>query len=130
MRICAIGRLNLRKTSRRDDIDEGLQLVFGNGCAAKLDSLNVSSINSRLNLGDIGSKLKILQQIQNDNPYQCGTNSVLHMAYHYFFEEDHHDFYKTSFDCDDNEDMSNIEMSSDSDSRIVCNRCHTLLPAS
>ncbi|KAG1926710.1 hypothetical protein F2P79_024705 [Pimephales promelas] len=35
MRICAIGRLNLRKTSRRDDIDEGLQLVFGNGCGSK-----------------------------------------------------------------------------------------------
>ncbi|KAG1931669.1 hypothetical protein F2P79_021545 [Pimephales promelas] len=99
MRICAIGRLNLRKTSRRDDIDEGLQLVFGNGCGSKTRFAQRFINKFKAKSGDIGSKLKILQQIQND-------------------------------DCDDNEDMSNIEMSSDSDSRIVCNRCHTLLPAS
>ncbi|KAG1947995.1 hypothetical protein F2P79_012759 [Pimephales promelas] len=51
--------------------------------AAKLDSLNVSSINSRLN--HIGSKLKILQQIQNDKSnINAERTSFFIMAYHYF----------------------------------------------
>ncbi|KAG1957336.1 hypothetical protein F2P79_007419 [Pimephales promelas] len=51
---------------RRDDIDEGLQLVFGNGCGSKTRFTQRFINKLKAKSGDIGSKLKILQQIQND----------------------------------------------------------------
>ncbi|KAG1950887.1 hypothetical protein F2P79_011179 [Pimephales promelas] len=86
MRICAIGRLNLRKTSRRDDIDEGLQLVFGNGCGSKTRFAQRFINKFKAKSGDtIGSKLKILQQIQNDKSnINAERTAFFIMAYHYF----------------------------------------------
>ncbi|XP_026068490.1 uncharacterized protein LOC113049977 [Carassius auratus] len=61
--------------------------------------------------GDIGSKLKkILQQIENDKSnINAGRTAVLH-GLPLLLGEDPSDFYKTCFDCDDNEDMSDIEI--------------------
>ncbi|XP_026138046.1 uncharacterized protein LOC113115044 isoform X1 [Carassius auratus] len=61
--------------------------------------------------GDIGSKLKkILQQIENDKSnINAGRTAVLH-GLPLLLGEDPSDFYKTCFDCDDNEDMSDVEI--------------------
>ncbi|XP_052444140.1 uncharacterized protein LOC127985963 [Carassius gibelio] len=61
--------------------------------------------------GDIGSKLKkILQQIENDKSnINAGRTAVLH-GLPLLLGGDLSDFYKTCFDCDDNEDMSDVEI--------------------
>ncbi|XP_077104311.1 uncharacterized protein LOC143757223 [Siphateles boraxobius] len=59
--------------------------------------------------GEIGSKLKkILQQIQNDKSNINAERTAVHHGLPLLLGEDPTDFYKTCFDCDDNEDMSNI----------------------
>ncbi|KAG1927254.1 hypothetical protein F2P79_024392 [Pimephales promelas] len=82
MRICAIGRLNLRNT-RRNRRGTSARLVFGNGFGSKTRFTQRFINKFKAKSGDIGYKLKILHKVQNDKSnINAERTAFFIMAYH------------------------------------------------
>ncbi|XP_077053386.1 uncharacterized protein LOC143746318 [Siphateles boraxobius] len=100
-----------RTSSRVRDAAAKLDPCCISGKTCKLNSFKNWTDSLKAKAGDIGSKLKkILQQIQNDKSNINAERTAVHHGLPLLLGEDPTDFYKTCFDYDDNEDMSNIEI--------------------